>query len=108
MTIRSIGAAVLTASMLMTGASFAATESAGNFTAQLNEAKVASLTQGDPDTRGTVVAQLSTAEHLYEQGQKAQAQQYLRFARGMLGLSGDGHAMPTQLGGSPDTASSIN
>ena len=76
----------LTATVLSSGASFAQSTGATSFEAQLNEAKSISLLDVERSERSTVATNLSVAEHLYAQGKQAQAEQYLNFARGLMGL----------------------
>jgi hypothetical protein len=58
---------------------------AGSFEEQLTEAKITSLSAGR-ETRETVVAEISAARALNAQGNQAQAEGHLNFARGKLGL----------------------
>jgi hypothetical protein len=82
MTIRTtLAAAALSTVALLSGTSFAA-----EFSSQLNEAKVAVQTTGKA-TRQAVVPALNAAYGFNAIGDQTQAQDFLNFARGKLGLS---------------------
>ncbi|WP_207462897.1 hypothetical protein [Azospirillum sp. SYSU D00513] len=82
MTIRNaIAAAALSTVALLSGTSFAA-----DFGSQLNEAQVASH-QVDRETREAVTPALNAAQSFSAWGAQEQAQDYLTYARGKLGLS---------------------
>ncbi|HYD68609.1 hypothetical protein [Azospirillum sp.] len=97
MTFRHIAAATLTATMLLSGTAFAAQTGAGSFEAQLREAKAVASGAGR-EAASTAATHLSVAESLHARGDEAGARDYLRFARGMLGLSAEPPAISTQVG----------
>ncbi|HYD69295.1 hypothetical protein [Azospirillum sp.] len=108
MNIRRISAIALTATVLTSGVSFAQSTSAGSFEAQLNEAKSISLLDVERDRRSTVANQLNVAENLYAQGNIAEAEPYLRLARGMLGLDNTAPNPATQVGERTGAGNAIN
>ncbi|HYG84850.1 MAG TPA: hypothetical protein VD978_01180 [Azospirillum sp.] len=108
MTIRRVATIAFTATVLTTGASFAQSTSAGSFEAQLNEAKSVGQAEASRETRSTIATNLSVAERLHAQGNEAQAEQYLRFARGMLGLDTATQSPATQVGERTGAGNAIN
>jgi hypothetical protein len=75
-----LAAAALSTVALLSGTAFA-----GDFASDLSEAKVASQTTGR-ETREAVTPALNAAQSFNAWGNHAQAQGYLNYARGMLGL----------------------
>jgi len=108
MNIRRIAAIALTTTVLTSGVSFAQSTSAGSFEVQLNEAKSISLLDVERDRRSTVATHLNVAENLYAQGNVAQAEPYLRLARGMLGLDNTAPSPATQVGERTGAGNAIN
>ncbi|WP_448203832.1 hypothetical protein [Azospirillum sp. sgz302134] len=91
---RLFAAALLSTAFLTSGASFAATHedapTPGSFTARLDEAK--DVVRNDHTRnferyqRTEIDRYLTQAESLSDQGSQAKAEQFLTFARNMLGL----------------------
>jgi len=104
MTIRRIAAIVLAVGTLTAGASFAQSADTSSFQAQLNEAK--SSTTASREMQSTVATHLSAAEALHARGNAAEAEQYLNFARGMLGL--DTVTSTTQVGERTGARNAVN
>ncbi|HYG88527.1 MAG TPA: hypothetical protein VD978_19970 [Azospirillum sp.] len=85
----------LSAALLGSSASFAASSDAlgtpRGFSAQLNDTKVALTTNNTApigrEERNEARKYLAMAKSLWDRGSPAQAQQFLNFARGKLGLS---------------------
>ena len=99
--------AALTIIMLPMSASFAQPAGAGTFEAQMDEAKSIALTASS-DTRSTIATYLSVAQALHAQGKEAQAEEYLRFASGILGLYTAPQSPDTQVGERAGSRDAVN
>jgi hypothetical protein len=102
MTIRhTLAAVALSTATLLSGTAFA-----GDFAAQLSEAKVVSQTAGH-STRQAVVPALNAAYGLKAIGAQDQAQDQLTFARNKLGLSTSSAIVATPVVASPMGKASV-
>ncbi|WP_207462170.1 hypothetical protein [Azospirillum sp. SYSU D00513] len=103
MTIRTtIAAAALSTVALLSGTAFA-----GDFNSDLTEAKIASQVAGR-DAREAAIPALNAARSLNAWGYQDQAQDYLNYARGKLGLTNTSVVVATPVVAAPQLASTID